>query len=93
MHDDKRVHLPGLASSRGEISLPWDHITVLSALHRTPFASCAPSVGDRLVASLDTWIGSNEWEQAGKAPPAWHCESDMVPTSLKGFGKNGGCAE
>lgn len=67
--DDKTVDLPGPASSRGEISLSWDHIRVLFALHRARFASCTPSVGDVLVASSKTWMGSNEWEQAGKVPP------------------------
>lgn len=69
MGDDKRVDLPGPASSRGEISLSRDHIRVLFALHRARFASCTPSVGDVLVASSETWMGSNEWEQAGKVPP------------------------
>lgn len=67
--DDKRIDLPGPASSRGEISLPWDHVRVLFGLYRAPFASQPPSVGGVLTASSETWMGSNEWEQAGKVPP------------------------
>ena len=69
MGDDERVDLPEPASSRGEISLSWDHIRVLFALCRAPFASCIASVGDMLVASSETWMESNEWEQAGRVPP------------------------
>lgn len=83
--DDKRVDLPGPASSRGEISLPWDHVRVLFALYRAPLASRPPSVGDVLTASSRDMDGEQRVGAGWQGSPLHGTESDMVPTSLKGF--------